>query len=77
MARKSYHVSPAPEGRWSVIRGGALRASRNFEVKSAAIDYGRTLSINSSSELVIHRKDGTIMNANSYGKDPVPPRDKR
>jgi Uncharacterized protein conserved in bacteria (DUF2188) len=77
MSRKSYHVSAAPNGEWSVRRGGAQRASRNFEEKSAAIEYGKTLSINNRSELVIHRKDGTIMNANSYGKKPIPQRDKR
>lgn len=77
MTRNSYHVSAAPNGGWSVRRGGAQRANKNFEEKSAAINYGRTLSINSKSELVIHRKDGTIMDAKSYGNDPFPPRDKR
>ena len=77
MPRNSYHVSAAPNGEWSVRRGGALKASRNFEEKSAAIDYGKTLSINSKSELVIHRKDGTIINALRYAKDPIPPKVKR
>lgn len=77
MLRNSYHVSAAPNGEWSVRRGGAQRASRNFEEKSAAIDYGKTLSFNNKSELVIHRKDGTIINAYRYGKALIPQKNRK
>lgn len=77
MSRNSYHVVPVQDGGWSVKRGGAARASKTFEVKTEAVSFGRQLSLNQNSELVIHRKDGTIQNANSYGDDPNPPKDKK
>ena len=77
MAKKDVHVVPAPAGGWSVKRTGAVRASRNFDLKAAAVDYGRKVSRSERSELVIHRKDGTIQQKDSHGKDPLPPRDRR
>ena len=77
MSRNSYHVIPVRDGNWSVKRSGAIRASRTFGVKAEAVSFGRNLSANHNGELVIHRKDGTIQNANSYGKDPYTPKDKK
>ena len=77
MAKNSYHVFPVQDGGWSVKRGGATRASRTFGVKVDAVSFARQLSANHESELIIHRKDGTIQNADSYGNDPNPPKDKK
>lgn len=63
---KSYHISPASNGNWSVRKGGSLRASRNFGTKVEAINFGRKLSVSHRGELVIHRKDGSIISYNSY-----------
>lgn len=60
MSRKTHHVVPAPQGGWNVKKGGATRASKHFDKKQDAIDRGREISHNQSSELVIHKKDGTI-----------------
>jgi hypothetical protein len=60
MSRKTHHVVPAPQGGWNVKKGGATRASKHFDKKQDAIDRGREISQNQSSELVIHKKDGTI-----------------
>lgn len=77
MSKKSHHVVPAPDGGWNVKKGGTDRASKHFEKKSEAVDWGRDLSRSQKSEFVVHRRDGTIQAKDSYGKDPLPPRDKK
>ena len=77
MPRKTQHVVPNSEGTWSVKKGGAVKATKSFTNKAEAEEYGRRVAINQKAELVIHKKDGTIQNANSYGKDPHPPIDKK
>lgn len=77
MSKKSHHVVPSPSGGWSVRKTGAQRVSRHFENKADAVDWGRNRSRNEGSELVIHRRDGTIQQRDSHGSDPLPPRDKK
>lgn len=76
MVKKSHHVLPSSKGGWSVKKGGALKASKTFDNKTDAINYGRKASEKQKSELVIHKKDGTINRKESYGRDPFPPKDK-
>jgi len=76
MARVSHHVVPAPRGGWSVIKGGSDRASKHFDIKEAAVSYARDVSRKQGSELYIHRKDGTIQQKDSHGRDSLPPRDR-
>ena len=77
MSRKSNHVVPSKGHGWAVKKSGSTRASRSFNTKVAAVKYGRSISKNERTELYIHKKDGTIQDKNSYGNDPMPPRDKR
>lgn len=42
-----------------------------------AIHKARDLAIRDKVEVVIHRRDGKIRDSDSYGPDPVPPRDKK
>jgi len=74
---KSHHVVPAIDGGWTVKKSGSDRASKHFRTKEDAESWGRTQSIKERSELVIHRRDGTISEKNSYGGDPHPPRDRK
>jgi hypothetical protein len=76
-ATKSVHVVPSVDGGWSVKREGADRASKRFTTKDAAESWGRMQSIRDQSGLVIHRRDGTIAEKNSYGNDPRPPHDRK
>jgi len=76
MARKTHHVVPNPKGGWSVKKGGAWKASKTFTSKTAATNYARKVSKNQQSELIIHKKDGTIQRTASHGRDPIPPKDK-
>lgn len=77
MENKTHHVIPAPNGGWNVKKGGAEKASKHFDKKEDAISYARRVSKNQDSELVIHKKDGRIQNADSHGNDPMPPKDKK
>jgi len=69
MARLSHHILPHGEG-WAVKKGGATRASRVFETKKEAVDYGREVSRRQRSELVLHDREGSIRNSDSHGNDP-------
>jgi hypothetical protein len=58
--RQTYHVVPNPDFGWAVKKGGADRATKQFETKQDAIDYAREVSRNQSRNLIIHGKDGRI-----------------
>lgn len=77
MSRKTHHVVPNPNGGWDVKKGGSERAIKHHNTKDTAINQAREISRNQKSELVIHKKDGTIQNSDSHGNDPCPPKDKR
>jgi hypothetical protein len=76
MAKRSNHVVPSSSG-WAVKKSGAEKASKTFDTKEEAVDYGRVLSKNERTELYIHKSNGMIQNRNSYGNDPHPPKDKK
>ena len=71
---KSHHVVPNPKGGWDVKRDGADRASIHRDRKQDAIDDGRQISRNQSTEIFIHGKDGQIQRRDSHGNDPYPPK---
>ena len=74
MSKKSQHVVPKAEGRWSVRKTGAAKATRTFDTQREAVDYARGLAQKQSGEVYIHSKDGTIRSRDSYGSDPRPPK---
>ena len=71
---ETHHVVHNSDGGWDVKRGGGDRASGHFETKREAIDYGRIVSRNQSTELKIHNLNGRIAQSDSHGNDPNPPR---
>jgi hypothetical protein len=75
MARKTHHVVPSSQGGWDVKAGGGKRSSGHFDTKKEAESYGRQVSQNQHSELIIHGKDGRIQRADSHGTDSCPPKD--
>lgn len=77
MKKSSQHVVPAPSGGWNVRKSGSDRATKHFDTKKDAIDWARQISKNQKTELVIHKRDGTIESKDSYGNDPNPPKDQR
>ena len=62
---------------WAVKAEKSTRATKTFDTKQEAVNYGRAIARNQESELVIHGKDGRIQNKDSHGHDPFPPRDRK
>lgn len=76
-SKKTNHVVPSKGSGWAVKKSGASKVSRKFETKEKAVKYAKEISKKEKTELYIHKKDGMIQNKNSYGNDPMPPRDKK
>ena len=74
MANRDYHVVPH-NGGWAVRREGSERVSSTHDTQTEAIQGGRHFAQNQGVELVIHRPNGQIRDSDSYGNDPMPPRD--
>ena len=66
MSKSNMRVIASIKGGWSVRKGGAERAWKNFDTKSEAVEYGRKLARERQSELVVHRRDGLVSERSSY-----------
>lgn len=75
MTKKNQHHVVPHDGEWAVKKAGAKKASVVLPTKKEALDAGRKISQNQGTELVSHKKDGTIQGSDSHGKDPNPPKD--
>jgi len=73
---KNQHVVPA-DGEWGVRGAGNDRLTSRHDTQAEAIDAARDIARNQRSEVVIHRPDGRIRDKDSYGNDPLPPRDNK
>jgi len=76
MKKKNQHVVPHEDG-WAIKGEGNKRATKVTETKAKAVKVARELAKKNRSELIIHNRDGTISDKDSYGKDPCPPKDKK
>lgn len=76
MAKKNVHVVPSGN-RWAVKPEGTPKPVSTRLTQQAAVDAGRKVAKQNQSELVIHRPNGQIRDKDSYGNDPVPPRDQK
>lgn len=70
---KRIHVVPHNQG-WATRREGANRVSSVHATQTAATQQARTTAIRECGEVIIHRPNGKIRDANSYGNDPYPPK---
>lgn len=69
--RTSYHVVPHDDG-WAVKKEGAKRATSVHGKKDEAVKKARALAKNQKpSQILVHKKDGTIQDEFSYGTDPA------
>ncbi|WP_288557569.1 DUF2188 domain-containing protein [uncultured Lactobacillus sp.] len=73
--KKTQHIVHNNGGGRNVKASGASRATKHFETKASAIDYGRNIAKNQHTELFIHGKNGRIQSRDSYGHDPFPPKE--
>lgn len=70
MTKTSYHVYSRANGKWSVKRSGASRASESYPTKSEAIRGARKLVVSSGGgDLIVHDRDGRVISR----ADIVPP----
>jgi hypothetical protein len=76
MAKSDIHVIPHRDG-WATRKAGAGRIGRRTETQQQAIEIARDQAKRLGSEVVIHRRDGSIRDSDSYGSDPMAPRDRR
>lgn len=72
--KRNLSVNPRPDG-WEVRREGSNRASHVTTRKEEAVDKARAMARRDKVELTIRREDGQIHQKDSYGNDPMPPRD--
>ncbi|MCY1457724.1 hypothetical protein D9M71_750440 [compost metagenome] len=73
MSKKNQHVVPHNDS-WAVRGAGNSRVTKQFDTQQEAIDYGREIARNQSSELFIHGENGKIRERDSHGHDPYPPK---
>lgn len=66
--RKTYHVTPHPEGGWKVEAEGSTRASSTHQTKEEAADNAKELAKGQEpAQVIIHRQDGTFEAEQIYG----------
>jgi len=73
--KKNQHVIKAGKN-WAVRGENNSRRTKITETKKEAVEKARQIAKNQKTELVIHNKDGKIIDKDSYGNDPHPPKDK-
>lgn len=73
---KNQHVVRRPEG-WGVLGAGNKKDTAHVNTQQQAIALARHIAIKQKSEVVIHGRDGKIRDTDSYGNDPLPPKDKQ
>jgi uncharacterized protein YdaT len=59
---------------WQVKQEKAERSSGNFRTQREAFECAREIAIMNGLEVIVHGKDGSIIEKYSYGNDPFPPR---
>lgn len=70
--KENVHTVPNKDGKGWVNKVNGEVTSRHRK-KRTATEEGRKEAKQNESDHRIHRKDGTIGEANSYGNDPHPP----
>ncbi len=74
--KRDIHVVPR-EKVWATRKEGSVRVSSTHKTQNAAISKAVGTAKKEGLEVIIHRKDGTIRDSDSYGSDPNPPKDKK
>lgn len=74
MPKRDIHVIPHGKS-WATKTEGATRVGTVAGTQREAIERAREQAQRERVEVVIHRRDGSIRDSDSYGRDPNPPRD--
>lgn len=67
------NVHTVPDGDSWKIKVGGKSTGRRYPTQTKAAEAGRKEAQKQQSEHYIHRPDGSIRDADSYGNDPHPP----
>lgn len=70
---KKVHVVPN-DGSWDVKNEGQPKPLSSHSTQGDAIKAAKPIAKSAQTELVIHRPNGQIREAWSYGNDPCPPK---
>jgi hypothetical protein len=76
MTKKNVWVQQRQDGQWEVKKDGAQRASSLHRTQREAAEAGRRAAKDERSELLIKGRDNKIRSKDSYGPDPLPPKDR-
>jgi len=69
--RKKYHITPNKLGGWKIKKQNSAKASKLARTKEEAIKIGKKITKSEQpSQLIIHKKDGTIQTEYTYSNDP-------
>ena len=74
---RDIHVVPHADRGWATRKEGTGRIGSRHDTQRDAIERARVQAIRDRAEVVIHRRDGTIRDSDSYGNDPHPPKDRK
>lgn len=75
-ALKNIHVLPRAD-RWVIVTEGSQRPSSVHDTQLEAVETARKAAQQLLGQLVVHGRDGRIRVRDSYGSDPLPPREPR
>ncbi len=75
MPKKNIHTT-YKDGGWRTIQEGRKTPLSSHSTKDRAIKASIKQAKKDEVEHIIHGKDGKIQDKDSYGKDPMPPRDR-
>lgn len=70
------HVVKRDDG-WGVRREGAERDSARASTQREAYERAREIAKREKGEVITHRPSGPILDSDSFGNDPNPPKDKK
>jgi len=77
MSRRNHDVQVSPKGSgrtgYTVKQDGQVLSQHNKQ--STAIDAGKREAKKDGVDLTVRRPNGQIRSKDSYGRDPLPPRD--
>jgi hypothetical protein len=76
MPSKNQYVVTAGD-QWGVRGQGNGKLTSLHDTQKEAIQAARDIAKNEQSELRIQGKDGRFRDGDSYGNDPMPPRDRK
>lgn len=62
---------------WAVRGENNSRDTSHHQTQTEAIEAAREIAQNQGREVVIHGRDGKIRDKDSYGHDPMPPKDRK